>query len=590
MHALALTLGTVVLWWLQGAGFVRRFLPDLRERPFVEWVIAAWLGALASLVVLVELYYVVPGATIGQLAWPVTLGLGLTSIVLFVRAPRGRLRLEGLELALVAIALFATVLVLRPLIGHSHLGFYFSNNGEFANYAAIGDAARYHDAATTIGGFGLRSREAVGALHAAVVAQLTGESLLWVIQPVAAAFALLAFASLAVVFRRIARACAARPPAAIALALIYAWAVLSASAQCFWTLSFVSQYLCVALWFGGLACLLELRLDDERARTAVLGLVLGALACAYPEMVVPSAGLLGACELAMLPRRHTLVRLVIAGGIALVVANRLGLALVFGHTGLTGGGWSIYGPHRPVLGFFGAIAGFTNPFSGPHVAHLATAGVAALAVVVALVYGVIGVRREPDPALRALRILFALFALGAVAVFAIIVRRGDGNNYIALKLLLGFGWLAYLGLALLVVQLARRGPIIAALVLAVVASWWLDLAHGAYRFTKQLHQARKTALYDASEAVAARDALAGAPHVYVAAGWFNTFLIGELVAHDHDLIALDGAWPDRDQQAYVAGSPILVVDDADLAKDPHLANLATTEVWAGHHLRVLRPQ
>ncbi|MEO9185098.1 MAG: hypothetical protein ABI467_16495, partial [Kofleriaceae bacterium] len=202
MPAVAITLLTVGLWWAQGVGFVRWLVPD-QDQPVTVVVLAAVTGALANTIVLLELYFIVPAATIGQLAWLVPIGLVLASMVLWWRAPRRVWRIDPASMVLLAIAVLGTLLVLRPLIGAAHLGFYFSNNGEFANYAAIGDVVQFHDAATKVGGFGLSSREAVGSLSAAMIAQLTGASVLWVIEPVAAAMALLAFASLGVLCRRI---------------------------------------------------------------------------------------------------------------------------------------------------------------------------------------------------------------------------------------------------------------------------------------------------------------------------------------------------------------------------------------------------
>src|SRR6185295_16601950 len=148
------------------------------------------------------------------------------------------------------------LLVLRPLIEHADLGFYFSNNGEFSNYAAIADAVQFHDAATEVGGpLGLFSREAIVGVLGAQICALTGKAALWIIQPLAAAFAAVAFASLGLVFRHAARSYQLGSAASGVLALIYAWAVLSAATQCFWTLSFVSQYLAIALFVGGIAFL-----------------------------------------------------------------------------------------------------------------------------------------------------------------------------------------------------------------------------------------------------------------------------------------------------------------------------------------------
>jgi len=588
--ALGVTLLVLALWTIQGIGFVRVVLPDLRASSIVEWIVATWAGALISLVVLLELYYAIPGASIGQLAWPVTLGLAAVSLGLFVRSGWTRPRVDAHGIAVIAIACLGTLAVLRPLLGHPHLGFYFSNNGEFANYAALADVAQFHDSATTVGAFGLHSREAVGSLHAAAIAQLTGYSALWVIQPVAAATAGLAFAVLGLALRHVARAFQARWPIVVALVLIHAWAVLSASTQCFFTLSFVSQYLCVALWFGALAVLLEVPRESEHVRTIVVGTTLGALACVYPEMLLPSAGLLGTLELAIGRSTRTVARLAIAAALAAVLANRLGFELVLGHLGVPAGGWNIYGNTHPVFDFFAAITGFTNPFSGPATPHAAIVGLAAAGFAAALVTAIATARREARDGIRGISNLTWVFAAGVAGIFWVVARHGDGNNYIALKLLLGFGWLAYLGAAAAIARLAAWRPVLGYVVLALVAICAVDLSRGARQFTHQLLQARKTDLYDARDAESLRAALGPTSHPYIASSWFNVHIIGMFAAYDHDLLAVQAPWPTREAQTYIVGSPVLAVAGFDPATDPKLAGIRLERVWRGRHLALLEPR
>lgn len=576
MPSILVTLSVVALWWLQGIGFVRRLLPTLRRQPIVEIVIATWFGALASLVLATELYYIIPGATIHQLAWPITLVLAAVSIFWFARSSRGPRQLDTTSIGVLAIAIVGLLLVLRPLLGSSHLGFYFSNNGEFANYAVLGDTVEFHGAGARVAGFGLRSREAVGSMHSAIAASLTNVSVFWLIQPVAAAYALLAFGALGVAFRKIAITYRVRGITLVALALLLAWAEWSSTAQCFWTLSFVSQYACVALWFGAFVLVLELPLD--RARTVLLGMTLGALACVYPEMILPSTGLIGVCELARSPTRETLKSLALSACIALGVANRLGFELVLGHTGLVPGGWNIFGNHDHPLEFFASIAGLAHPFTKT-AAHPTIVVIAALLAASGLGWSLY---RARNAELRLVHVGAIAFALGTVAIFVLVAKRADHNNYIALKLLLGFGWLAFLAIASLIAAWPRFSlPSV-----LIVAVCWIDVSQSAFRFTKQLHQAGRLAFYSRGDAETLRTHLDDRP--YVAAAWFNTYIIGAFMVYDQDLLGQLGRWPDLRSQELLPAKWVLLVDGFDVNTDPKLAGRSLHDEWIGPHVRLVR--
>src|SRR5262249_44703376 len=136
MSAIALTLAILLLWLVQGLGFVQGLFPGLRHQTLVGWVLAIWFGLIANLVIVVNIYYLFPGVAIGSVAWPVTLALALASAAIYLATPRAPLRIDAASVAIAVVTAFATLLVLRPLLGHGELGFYSSNNGEFANYAA----------------------------------------------------------------------------------------------------------------------------------------------------------------------------------------------------------------------------------------------------------------------------------------------------------------------------------------------------------------------------------------------------------------------------------------------------------------------
>src|SRR6187551_986286 len=147
----ALTVGVLLLWLVHGIGFVQWLAPSLRSRTLLGWILAMWLGLIVELVVLVNAYFLIPGCTIGAIAWPVALVLAAGSLVLYMRTPRPVIRFDLASAIVVGLSLVATMLVLRPLLGHGELGFYYSNNGEFSNYAAMTDVVQYNASTATVG-------------------------------------------------------------------------------------------------------------------------------------------------------------------------------------------------------------------------------------------------------------------------------------------------------------------------------------------------------------------------------------------------------------------------------------------------------
>ena len=591
MAALALTALIVLRWFVQGIGLVHWLAPGVRRDTLVGWLAAVWLGLVADTVLLPTLYFAIPGCTVGQLAWPVTLALAAASAALYLASPRPRIGLDAQGWAVLVVTAVATLLVLRPLLGHAQLGYYFSNNGEFLNYAVLADAVQFHDSATEFPGpFALVSREAVVGTIGAAIAALTGKAALWIIQPLAAAFAAVAFASLGLLLRLAARRYQLGRAASGVLALVFGWAVLSAAAQCFWTLSFVSQYLSIAVWFGGLVVLTGAGELSSRRRIAVLAALATALVYAYREMTVPNLGLLAVFEIAAAGAtardRGRAALGVLAGlAIALVVTNRYGYEVI-AHAGANGAtGWNIFGPHRPVPGFIASLTGLTSAFAGPTERHPAWAVLAAAVLGLGTAHSVIAARGEPHAGLRGLYWLGVAFVLGVAGLFWIVVQRGQANHYLALKFILGYGWLGYLGVGFAAARLIARRPRAAPVVAAVLVAIGVGLAGPAVRYSRLLGRAAHDALFLERDGDRVRELLGGA-RPYVAADLFP--IVGRFLAFDRDVLAVDGRWPDGTGQQLAPDQPIVLVGDRKLADDPQVARPYRVR-WRGHHVVVMEP-
>src|SRR5215467_6976409 len=115
MAAIALTAGILVLWGVQGLGLVQWLAPGVRRDSVLGWIAAIWLGLIANVLVLSNPYFLIPGVTIGAIAWPATLVLVAASVALYVASPRPKLAVDLPGAVVLVLTAVATLLVLRPL-------------------------------------------------------------------------------------------------------------------------------------------------------------------------------------------------------------------------------------------------------------------------------------------------------------------------------------------------------------------------------------------------------------------------------------------------------------------------------------------
>lgn len=585
MPSLAMTLAMVAIWIVQGFGFVQLIAPKAGERPLLHIVLAAWCGLIANLLVSVTLYFALPGLTIGHLAWPVTGVLAAASVGLTVTRPRPHFALDRQTAVIAVCVLVAIVLVLRPLVDQSHLGFFESFNGEFTNYAAMADAAQFHDSSfstVTSGGFAMASREGIAGVACATMATLSHQPSLWLIEPFSAALAAVAFASLGALFQvLLARRQASRLESAIA-GLVYVSLIWSTATTFFWTASFVSQFMSLAIWLPTVLVLAE-RSEDDRTTTLVLGVVFGTLLVIYWEMFLPNIALLGAFQLARArpgSRLKTLASFGSALVLALVVANRFSFMFLRKATTVSTAGWDMFGPHKTVLRFTANLLGFTTAYHEPARYSRVAVVLVLVGFACAALYSAIRAWREPDPVLRGLFHFGWLFFAGLAMAFALVIKRGPGTNYVAAKVWVGYGSLAYVALALAAIDLARwlarRRAKLAVIPLVLVTLAAAVVTRGAYRYAKIQH---RVPLYLDTDGEALRDRLHGRRPV-IAGEQYSTDIIGRFFLDDRDLFAIEPTWPGT-PGTFVPGAPVVVVGDGRLSTVKGITGNYLPTWWLG---------
>ncbi len=231
----------------------------------------------------------------------------------------------------------------------------------------------------------------------------------------------------------------------------------------------------------------------------------------------------------------------------------------------------------------------TNAFSGPHLPLLLTTGVAWLAFIAAVALAVVQAGKEKDPCLRGLLHLGWIFFIGVAGLCVIVVHRGDENNYIVSKFILGFGWIVYLNVGILVLALVRWRPRLMPAIAVLVLFVGVGVARTSAWFLDFLLQDSKSALFLQGDAAACRRLLGPDAKVYVGATRVNLAIVGEFIAHDHDLLAVDGDWPNGAHQAFLP-TDLLLQSGVDYKRenDPKVHGDYQIE-WAGHCVALAKP-
>ena len=551
---LLLSLLIVVCFFFYG-DWLRKILSGSRgQDPVTRFVLSCWSGLLASLILSMNLYHLSHGVAAQSIAWPITVLSGALSLLFAAR--RAEPRYLRSDFSSVAVLLISTIVILcisSPIIGEFWPSFYYSNNGEFAEYARLADLVKFHGSATSAGfGIPVRSRESVVAILCAIFSRLFGRSTLFVIQPLSYALAWLAMSSIGLLFVSGAKLLDSRMRTRVVFVAVFSLAAFSSGSLQFWSISFVSQYLNTALFFGLLAFLFDANIsgNEEWRDSAAKGLTLGAIACAYPEMLLPSFLLLILIHfsknfsLSSISLRSKLGQLFLAVAVAAIVGNILAKDLIYFYVFMTfklpAAGWDMYGTNGDFRKIAGCLLGLCNVFWGKSTPSLLTLIPYLVLFCMATLYSFVlvfsknGMARKQRP----LHLAWLASLLGLVAAFLLVKVQARSTNYMAVKLAIAFIWFGYFALAVFVSQIRssflKYGTFVVLLVVSV------DVLRGAKAFTIGLHSDGRLSSYSEEDMNAARSALRGRSPILVYGDLWNYRVIGSFLAFGQDLFPVAG--------------------------------------------------
>jgi hypothetical protein len=327
--------------------------------------------------------------------------------------------------------------------------------------------------------------------------------------------------------------------------VLYALAIFSAANQQFWILSVLSHYISTVVFFGLVALLLvcrsDLSLPGSRRGVVAIGLSMGVLACAYPDMLIPYLGMLFVFDtLGVVARPSHVRRLMARWGmsvvVAAVVANRLAWEILpsMVTSRLTvDAGWDIFG-HTEAAVLFGNFVGLSNLFYDPKPPGFFLTTLVVVTVAAAVLR--LGLTCRQHVVARQLLGLMVAYLAGVTLLFGAIILTDRFTNYVAAKFTIGFLWVAYLGTA---TALATR-PRMDGLKWVVIAGWAAmagRIVSEADLFSVRLAEDAKTARVSQRELSAIRNVVGPARRVAVVGSPENMEALGNFLIYGEDLLS-----------------------------------------------------
>ena len=548
--SLLVVIGSALLFYLEGLGLAIWILKKYGiSSKNIEISLSVSFGLALNTFLFSNVYYLLPFFSVSQLAIVLNLVLVIISIALLFKTGRIPSRPSRLEISTLALSLVATLLILRPLLQISGFGFYFSNNGEFQYYAALADALKFNSASFEIGGpFGLHSRESYTALFVAQLSSITGIPTLWLTQPVAGTFALVFFITLSALVNALVRRGIDRAKK-LFIYLLLASFMLNATSQLFFSLSFVSQYLAMAL-FVGIFLLLSIGVPIHSKGSAVaqvfIGIFCGNVLLVYPEMYpIHLLLILLYVFILNLNKNSSTIRNLLKSFLFITMigfgSNVEGTRSFFSRSLPSSGGWNIFGALREFETFSGNLFGLSNPFFGPPKPSI-------VLLLCLLTIGCASLRnqiREGETwiASQSWRALLLSIVILALAIYLYIYLSKLGTNYILLKFLLGITWVGYLVVILGFANRRKIGLSLWAVLLLLLGGQ----AQVSYTFSKHFSEDSRLSTFTLSDATLLQESYPDPNLIYLPN--VSPYLIpGKFFLFKENLFREEGVWVTEGQE------------------------------------------
>jgi len=463
------------------------------------------------------------------------------------------------------------MLILRPLLEINGLGFYFSNNGEFQYYAALADALKFHPSNFEVGGpFGLHSRESYTALFIAQFSSITGIPTLWLTQPIAGTYVLIFFVTLTTLVNILVPLVFDKTKK-IFIYMLLASYMLNASTQQFFSLSFVSQYLAMALFVGVLLLLsvgIPIHLRERIFALSIVGIFCGNLLLVYPEMYPINLCLI-LCYVVFIQirRKSWSAQNIVASFLIIALAGFAtsieGTRSFFSRSIPSSGGWNIFWPIWEFETFTGNLFGLSNPFFGPPKPNN-------FLLLCLLIIGIAALNNQVKKGntwerVQIWRRMLLVVTTLAIAIYSYIYVSELGTNYILLKYILGYMWVGYLVLIIGIINRKKVGISLC----TVFFLLFVGQAQVAMAFSNRFSEDSASATFTMKDAVALQELYQDPNSIYFPN--ISPYVIpARFVVFKENLFKGEGTWAGdgvqyaKDNVVLLLGKRIKLTDDQSL--------------------------
>jgi len=570
--SLLVVIGAVLLFYVEGIGLALCILKKYSvNSKNIEISLSVALGLALNTFLFSNIYYLLPFFSIYELTFTLNSVLVLISLGLLFAIRKGPCWPSRVELSTLLLSLFATMLILRPLLEIKGLGFYFSNNGEFQYYAALADALKFHPSNFEVGGpFGLHSRESYTALFIAQFSSITGTPTLWLTQPIAGSYVLIFFITLTALVNILVPLVSDTIKKTFIYLLLASY-MLNASTQLFFSLSFVSQYLAMALFVGVLLMLsvgIPIHSRESIFALSIVGFFCGNLLLVYPEMYPINLFLILCYVLFTQINRKSLSAQNLAVSCLIIILAGFATSIegtrsFFSRSIPSSGGWNIFGSLREFKTFSGNLFGLSNPFFGPPKPNN-------LLLICLLIIGIAALNNQVKKgntwgSVQIWRWMLLVATTLAIAIYSYIYVSKLGTNYILLKYILGYVWVGYLMLIIGFVNRKKVGISLCAVFFLLL----VGQAQVAVAFSNRFSEDSASAIFKLKDAVTFQESYQKPNLIYFPN--ISPYVIpARFVVFKENLFKGEGTWAGDGVQYAEANVVLLLGKRLKLTDDPSL--------------------
>lgn len=556
--SLIISVFTLLLFMAEGIGFTIQFSPSVSRIGLMIKAMAVGFGI--NFLVINNCYFFFRSFSMLELVIPINLILLLLNGVIFLRYKQRNICEPSLPVEIwgLILSIFGFLLITSPLNSHWSEGYYFSNNGEFVNYAALADFEKFHSAARdVVGPFSTHSREGAASLIVSEISSILHIPSLYVVEAVAGSLALLFFAILTQSFKLANRRNLCKRKQTI-LILILICFILNSSSQLFWSLSFLSQYICLVLLLT-LIITLHLGFIENigiQKGGGLIGAFVAGLLISYPEMFFLNlifAATLNFKFLIRLGWKKAMIGLAFASTSFTIVGFQF-FTFIRARGLVKNGGWDIYGHLRPFNTFIGNLVGLSNPFSGP---------MTPIFFVVPVVLGVVfyitfdALRNSTEIAFT-----YAVGLLVFICGFFILNQYRKLNeiqtNYLVLKFLLEFEFIPVILIILWAVTSKKR---LTSKTLGIFLILILVAQIGPARtFYSYQQENARLAFYSHEQAKSLVRSLDLNNFPYIPKNYMA--IPSNFLLHEENIFESSNIWPGFEVSSYKKGMAIIILGDS----------------------------